>query len=111
MRVIADNPQLLPRLLATSVESEMAVAAAVADRLGLPAGHRFPAVAAAVRGAAFRVALMRWANEDRGGAVTLATLVDEAFDMVASGLAEPPQQSERRRPGLREKPPRPTRPS
>ena len=96
MRVVADNPQLLPRLLATSVESEMAVAAAVADRLGLPAGHSYPGVAAAVTGAAFRVALMRWANEEPGGgAVTLAKLVDEAFDMVASGLAEPPEQSER----------------
>ncbi|MEV0714724.1 TetR family transcriptional regulator [Asanoa sp. NPDC050611] len=90
MRVVSENPQLLPRLLATSVESEMAVAAAVADRLGLPADDPFPAVAAAVTGAAFRVALMRWANEDpSAGPATLAKLVDAAFDMVASGLAEP----------------------
>jgi AcrR family transcriptional regulator len=90
MRVVAENPQLLPRLLATGVESEMAVAAAVADRLRLPSDHPFPAVAAAVAGAAFRVALMRWANEDpNSGPATLAKLVDEAFDMVASGLTEP----------------------
>ncbi|MEV4533434.1 TetR family transcriptional regulator [Asanoa sp. NPDC049518] len=90
MRIVADNPQLLPRLLATSVESELAVAAAIADRLGLPAGHSYPGVAAAVTGAAFRVALMRWANaEPNSRGATLAKLVDEAFDLVASGLAEP----------------------
>jgi AcrR family transcriptional regulator len=119
MRVVGDNPQLLPRLLATSVESEMAVAAAVADRLGLPAGHSYPGVAAAVTGAAFRVALMRWANEEPGGqSITLAKLVDEACDLVASGLAEPPRKSGPRRrieppraTGLREKPLHPKRPS
>ncbi|GIF72062.1 TetR/AcrR family transcriptional regulator [Asanoa siamensis] len=90
MRVVSENPQLLPRLLATSVESEMAVAAAVADRLDLPPDHPFPAVAAAVTGAAFRVAFMRWADEDpRAEPATLAKLVDEAFDILASGLAEP----------------------
>jgi AcrR family transcriptional regulator len=98
MRVVSENPQLLPRLLATSVESEMAVAAAVADRLNLPADHPFPAVAAAVTGAAFRVALMRWANEDpAAGQATLAKLVDDAFDMVANGLAEPSPKSVARR--------------
>ncbi|MDG4821351.1 TetR family transcriptional regulator [Asanoa sp. WMMD1127] len=91
MRVVAENPTLLPRLLATSVESEQAVAMAVADRLGLPHDHAFPSVAAAVTGAAFRVAFMRWASDDPGAhPTTLAKLVDEAFDMVASGLAEPP---------------------
>jgi AcrR family transcriptional regulator len=90
MRVIEDNPQLLPRLLASSVESEMAIADAVAARLDLPAGHPFPAVAAAVAGAAFRVALMRWAGAGSDAQPdTLATLVDEAFAMVAAGLAEP----------------------
>ncbi|GAA1847193.1 TetR/AcrR family transcriptional regulator [Asanoa iriomotensis] len=94
MRVVSENPQLLPRLLATGVESEMAVAAAVADRLNLPADHPFPAVAAAVTGAAFRVALMRWANDDpSAGQATLAKLVDDAFDMVASGLTEPTPQT------------------
>lgn len=87
MRVVADNPQLLPRLLATGVESEMAVTAAISDRLGLAADHPFPPVAAAVVGAAFRVALMRWATAARPP--TLARLVDEAFDMVASGLSVP----------------------
>jgi AcrR family transcriptional regulator len=87
LRVIHDNPSLLPRLLATGVESEMAVAAAIADRLGLPPDHPFPAVAAAIVGAAFRVALMRWATEDHPA--TLATLADEAFDVVASGLTPP----------------------
>ncbi|SNT65386.1 DNA-binding transcriptional regulator, AcrR family [Asanoa hainanensis] len=97
MRVVADNPQLLPRLLATSVESELAVAAAVAERLGLPAGHSYPGVAAAVTGAAFRVALMRWANPDPGDRPTiLAKLVDEAFDLVASGLTEPARNGEPR---------------
>jgi AcrR family transcriptional regulator len=90
MRVVADNPQLLPRLLAACVESEMAIAAAIADRLRLPTDHPFPAVAATVTSAAFRVVLMRWVTESPGARpATLTKLVDEAFDIVASGLADP----------------------
>lgn len=92
MRVIKDNPQLLPRLLAEGIESETTIANAIAERLGLGPDHPYPAVAAAVAGAAFRFGLMSWAGADAGDGAKppkLAKLVDEAFDIVASGLADP----------------------
>ena len=91
MRVVADNPQLLPRLFAVSAAAERRIARAIAERVGVAPDHTYPAVAAAVTGAAFRVALLRWAKEcgTRPRPATLAALVDEAFDVVARGLVEP----------------------
>jgi len=90
MRVVKDNPQLLPRLLAEGIESETTIANAIAERLGLGPDHPYPAVASAVAGAAFRFGLMRWADaSDDAKPPKLAKLVDEAFDIVASGLADP----------------------
>ncbi|MEU4425128.1 TetR family transcriptional regulator, partial [Actinoplanes sp. NPDC024001] len=51
MRVINDNPQLLPLLIAAAATAEQRLAEAVAQRTGLPADHPFPPLAAAVASA------------------------------------------------------------
>lgn len=88
MRVIDANPQLLPKLIAAASCAEQDLAGAVAERAGLPAGHAYPPVAAAVAAAALRVAMMRWAAEP--AARGLADHIREAFGMVAAGLTAPP---------------------
>jgi AcrR family transcriptional regulator len=85
MRVIENNPQLLPLLIAAAATAENQFAEAVAERSGLPVDHPFPPVAAAVANAAVRVAVIRWATGD--GAVPLADHVRSAFDMIAGGLS------------------------
>jgi len=93
MRVIKANPMLLPALLARGSPTEQAYIAAIADRVGAAPDSAYPQVAAAVTGAAFRTALLRWAA--CAGARPLSELVHEAFDLVASGLAVPTNESVR----------------
>ena len=88
LRVIRRNPALLPALFARSTIEEERFVAAVAARVGLPADHTFPRLAAAVAGAAFRTAVMRWAATDGRG--RLADHVHEAYGYLAAGLATPP---------------------
>ncbi|GAA2888915.1 TetR family transcriptional regulator [Actinoplanes cyaneus] len=100
LRVIMNNPHLLPRLAATAATAEQEMTAAIAERLGLTPGHPYPPVLAAVTGAALRVALMRWAADAQNGAtdvpeMRLSDHVHEAFGMVAGGLADPPPSPHR----------------
>jgi AcrR family transcriptional regulator len=88
MRVINRNPSLLPALLARSAAVELEFIAAFAERAGLPSDSPYPRVAAAVSGAAFRAAMMRWAEDD--GARPFTEFVHESFDIVATGLTPPP---------------------
>ncbi|BBH64564.1 TetR family transcriptional regulator [Actinoplanes sp. OR16] len=91
MRVIGNNPQLLPLLIAAAATAEQQFAEAVAERAGLAAGDPFPQVAAAVTNAAVRVAVIRWAaGED---ARPLSEHVREAFGTIAAGLVPPPPVS------------------
>ena len=87
MRVIEANPMLLPALLARGASAEREYIAAIADRVDAAPDSAYPQVAAAVTGAAFRAALLRWAA--CAGARPLSELVHEAFGLVASGLAVP----------------------
>lgn len=87
LAVIARNPALLPRLVAGNTEAEQAIVAAIAARLGVAPDHGHPALVAAVAGAAFRTALLRWAAE--ADTRPLRDLVDEAFAAVAAGLPDP----------------------
>ncbi len=91
LRVIVNNPHLLPRLAATATTAEQEMTAAIAERLGLDPGHAYPHVLAAVTGAALRVALMRWASDARNDLsdLSLANHVHQAFGMVAGGLTDP----------------------
>jgi MftR C-terminal domain len=87
MRVIANNPALLPALFARGGDKEQQLIAAIAKRTGLGPESDFPPLVAAVTGAAFRTAMIRWAAGD--GARSLSDYVHEAFGMVAAGLTEP----------------------
>ncbi|MFI6758958.1 TetR family transcriptional regulator [Micromonospora sp. NPDC050417] len=87
MEVIHRNPALLPRLVASSTETEQAMTDALAARLGIEPEQGYPALVVAVTGAAFRVAMMRWARS--AGTLSLADLVDEAFSGIAAGLPDP----------------------
>ncbi|PWR08208.1 TetR family transcriptional regulator [Micromonospora acroterricola] len=86
LAVIAQNPALLPRLMTGSVETEQAMVAAIAARLGVDPDHGHPALVTAVAGAAFRTAMLRWAADDSR---PLRAFVDEAFGAVAAGLPDP----------------------
>lgn len=87
LRVIQHNPALLPVLIARGAAEEERFVAAIATRVRVPADHAFPQLAAALTGAAFRTALIRWAAG--GGRGQLADLVREAYALLASGLAAP----------------------
>jgi AcrR family transcriptional regulator len=87
MRVIENNPTLLTALHARGTIAEREFIAAIAERAGTPADSGYPQVAAAVMGAAFRAALLRWAACDATRPLT--ELVHEAFGIVAAGLAQP----------------------
>ena len=87
LRVINDNPALLPILVARGATAEQQWTAVIAARTGLPPDNLYPHVAAAVIGAAFRTAMMRWAAAEDGR--RLVDLVREACDFLAAGLAEP----------------------
>ncbi|WP_436526774.1 TetR family transcriptional regulator [Actinoplanes sp. HUAS TT8] len=100
LRVIINNPHLLPRLAAIAATAEQEMTAAIAGRLGLDPGHAYPPVLAAVTGAALRVALMRWAADAQNGLsdvreISLSDHVHEAFGMVAAGLTDPPHPTHR----------------
>jgi len=87
MRVIENNPGLLPTLMALGATAEQQFVAALAERTGTAPTAAFPQVAAAVTGAAFRVAMMRWCAAD--GVRPLSVLVHEAFGVLATGLTDP----------------------
>ena len=87
MRVLEQNPGLLPTLMARGAAAEQQFVAALAERTGTPASSAFPQVVAAATGAAFRIAMMRWCAAD--GRLPLADFVHEAFGVLAAGLAHP----------------------
>ncbi|MER5648273.1 TetR family transcriptional regulator [Streptosporangium sp. NPDC002524] len=88
LKVFEQNPSLLPRLVASGTETELAVSAAVARRSGVELGTSgYPELVTAVALTAFRAAMMRWSAA--GGHPALADLVDEAFSQIAAGLPDP----------------------
>ncbi|MCU4295736.1 TetR family transcriptional regulator, partial [Brevibacterium permense] len=88
LAVIAQNPALLPRLMAGNIETERAMITTIAARLGVDPDHGHPALVTAVAGATFRTAMLRWAADDDSR--TLRDFVDESFAAVAAGLPDPP---------------------
>jgi AcrR family transcriptional regulator len=87
MRVMAQNPSLVSRLLTRGVAAEQALAEAIMTRAGVTSRNAYPLVCASVTGAAVRAALSRWAES--GGGRDLTELVQEAFDVLATGLVDP----------------------
>lgn len=87
MRVIKHNPSLLPALFARGAEVEAAFVAAIAERTGQSPDSAFTQLTAALTGAAFRTAMIRWATVEQTS--RFADLVEQAFTFLGSGLAEP----------------------
>jgi AcrR family transcriptional regulator len=91
LRVIANNPTLLPALFARNAAVESELVEAIGRRTGLdPAVSGYPLLAAATCGAAFRTAMMRWAVARDGR--PLIDFAQEAFGLLAAGLHEPAPQ-------------------
>jgi AcrR family transcriptional regulator len=86
MEVVGRSPSLLPRLVAAGADAERDTAVVVAAHLGVPVDG-YPTLIAAVTGAAFRVAMTRWA--DSAGALSLGGLIDQAFHALRAGLTDP----------------------
>jgi AcrR family transcriptional regulator len=86
MEVVGRSPSLLPRLVTVGAESERETAALIAAHLGVPV-EGYPLLVAAVTGTAFRVAMTRWA--EAAGGLSLGGLIDQAFQAIAGGLADP----------------------
>lgn len=87
MRVLKNNAQLLPALVAHGTQAEEDLITAIAARTGLSRDDLLPQLAATLTGAATRTAMMRWAAAD--GLSPLSDFVREAFGLLAAGLAEP----------------------
>ncbi|MEV0729120.1 TetR/AcrR family transcriptional regulator [Polymorphospora sp. NPDC050346] len=88
MSVIGSSPQLLARLTSLGQVEERELTNAIAEKLGADVGRSaYPHLVAAAVGTAVRVALARWCAE--GESRPLPALVDEAFDLLAAGLAAP----------------------
>ena len=87
-RLVREHPSLLPRHLASHYELERALLNAMAERLGVdPDGDLYPAVVVSTSVHAMRLALSWW--EAKGRKASLRTLLDEAFDILESGLQQP----------------------
>lgn len=82
-RLIHAHSSLLARQLAQAAALEVAIAAALGERLGLdPKQDPTPELFAALAGSVLRVAVRRWIQgEDR-----LDTLIDDAFTTLATRL-------------------------
>ena len=90
LQVIEAHPVLLARLLAGFGAAERVLATAIAERTGTRLDvDAYPTLLAAVHSAVMRTALHRWLAGDFTAA--LPRLVDEAWDLVAAGLPEPPR--------------------
>jgi len=89
MQVIETHPVLLARLMAGFAESERALAAAIAERMGTQVGaHLYPILLAAVQSAVMRASLSRWRASDF--TVSLPDVVDESWAQLSAGLPAPP---------------------
>ncbi|MEU5909462.1 TetR family transcriptional regulator [Micromonospora sp. NPDC047527] len=91
LAVIAQNPALLPRLVAGNIATERDMVTIIANRLGVGPEHAHPPLVVAVTAAAFRAALLRWASGD--DTRPLRAFVDEAFTALAAGLPDPTSPS------------------
>lgn len=83
MRLMLDQPSLVPTYLMTIQELRQEVALFVADRRGLSPAHPFPLLVSAAAATAWDVALHAWAA---GHAENLAELRKSAFEQFVTGL-------------------------
>jgi AcrR family transcriptional regulator len=91
VRLVRANPALVPHQLAAYAAIEARLASAIAERTGLGADDLYPALTATAVMAATRVATTRWLDSD--GRTELATCIDEALDLLTTGLGHPPSRA------------------
>jgi AcrR family transcriptional regulator len=89
VRLVRANPALVPHQLAAYATIEHRLAAVIARRTGLGEHDLYPTVTAAAVMSATRAATTRWLETD--GAADLAAGIDEALDLLATGLEHPPR--------------------
>ncbi|WP_285742278.1 TetR family transcriptional regulator [Lentzea sp. NBRC 105346] len=87
-QVIGQHPELLAKVFASGELAERHLVAAIAERSGLAETDTYPMMLTAATGAAFRVAMARWACVER----PLGELLGEALDVLGAGLSEVPTQ-------------------
>ncbi|WP_199422151.1 TetR/AcrR family transcriptional regulator [Actinotalea solisilvae] len=87
LQVLEANPHLRAALAGASAELDRALTVALAERIGAAPADLYPAVVVAAATSAVRTAL--WHAGATRFARPLATTLDEAFDHLAAGLAEP----------------------
>jgi AcrR family transcriptional regulator len=88
VRLVRANPALVPHQLAAYAAIEAQLAAVIAERTGLAADDLYPALTAAAVMSATRTATTRWLASD--GATDLVSWLDEALDLLETGLGHPP---------------------
>ncbi|MHC1560221.1 acyl-CoA-like ligand-binding transcription factor [Actinomycetospora sp. C-140] len=88
VRLVRANPTLVPHQLAAYATIESHLAEVIAERTGLDAHDLYPAVTAAAVMSATRAATTRWLAAD--GRADLTACLDEALDLLAHGLENPP---------------------
>jgi AcrR family transcriptional regulator len=91
VRLVRANPALVPHQLAAYAAMERELATVIAERTGLDAGDLYPALTAAAVMSATRTATTRWLAAD--GATELVTCLDEALDLLETGLGHPPSRA------------------
>jgi AcrR family transcriptional regulator len=87
MRMIAAEPTLAVLMARNFEEMHMAAATQIARRLGLDAPDAYVDLLVAAAFAACRVSLYRWCKT--GGTGDATTIVNDAFDTLASGFTPP----------------------
>jgi hypothetical protein len=81
--LIMSSPALLYQLMLSSIDDERQLTAALAQRIGEPAGSTRPALIVSAAGAACRVAMeLHKTAPDR----PIRELVDEGFQLLAQGI-------------------------
>jgi AcrR family transcriptional regulator len=87
-RLVQRHPELAARYAARLAEVEREVVVELARRLDLDPDHdTYPGTIVGASMAATRVAMTVWQNQD--SPASLAKLIDQVFDQLASGFAEP----------------------
>lgn len=84
MRLMIDQPSLVPTYLMTIQELRHEVALFVAERSGVPPEHPYPLLVSAAASTAWDVALHAWAAGHPG---SLAELRHAAFEQLAEGIS------------------------
>jgi TetR/AcrR family transcriptional regulator, regulator of mycofactocin system len=84
MRLMLDQPSLVPTYLMTIAELRQEVALFVAERCGLAPNHPYPLLVSAAAATAWDVALHAWAA---GHEHSLANLRRSVFEQLAKGIS------------------------